>query len=75
VNEGFRTFIAASERDRVDTFLSAAQRLGANAQYIEKDFWVSWTLDVLHHGLLAGVRVFSPKAEHLCRKGASADSR
>lgn len=54
MNEGFRTFIAASERDRVDTFLSAAQRLGANAQYIEKDFWVSWTLDVLHHGLLAG---------------------
>ena len=53
MNEGFRTFIAASERDRIDTFLSAAQRLGANAQYIEKDFWVTWTLDVLYRGLLA----------------------
>lgn len=30
------------------------QRLGANVQYIEKDFWVCWTLDVLYHGLAAG---------------------
>jgi hypothetical protein len=54
VNEGFRTFMAASEKDRVDTFLSAALRLGANAQYVEKDFWISWTLDALYHGLPAG---------------------
>jgi hypothetical protein len=54
VNEGFKKFISAAEKDRIDTFLSAAQRLGANAQYIEKDFWVCWTLDVLYHGLPAG---------------------
>jgi hypothetical protein len=53
VNEGFKKFTAAAEKDRIDTFLSAAQRLGANAQYIEKDFWVGWTLDVLYHGSYA----------------------
>src|SRR5262249_44752846 len=54
VNEGFNKFLSASKKDRVDAFLSAAQRLGTNAQYIEKDFWVCWTLDVLYHGLPAG---------------------
>jgi hypothetical protein len=38
VNEGFKAFLSASERDRLDTFLAASRRLGANAQYIEKDF-------------------------------------
>jgi hypothetical protein len=47
MNEDFKKFLAASEKDRVDTFLRAAQRLGANVQYIEKDFWVCWTLDAL----------------------------
>ncbi len=50
MNEGFKQFFSASEKDRVDTFLAASQRLGANVQYIEKDFWVCWTLDVLYHG-------------------------
>jgi predicted nucleotidyltransferase component of viral defense system len=54
LNEGFKKFLSASEKDRVDTFLSASQRLGANVQYIEKDFWVCWTLDVLYHGLPPG---------------------
>src|SRR6266851_5388512 len=54
MNEGFKKFLSASEKDRADTFLAASQRLGANAQYIEKDFWVCWTLDVLYHGLPAG---------------------
>jgi hypothetical protein len=54
MNDGFKKFISASEKDRVDIFLSAAQRLGTNAQYIEKDFWVCWTLDVVYHGLAAG---------------------
>ena len=48
MNEGFKQFFSASEKDRVDTFLAASQRLGANVQYIEKDFWVCWTLDVLY---------------------------
>jgi hypothetical protein len=55
VNEGFKKFLSASEKDRADTFLAASQRLGANVQYVEKDFWVCWTLDVLYHGLPAGV--------------------
>jgi predicted nucleotidyltransferase component of viral defense system len=38
----------------VDAFLAASQRLGANVQYVEKDFWVCWTLEVLYHGLPAG---------------------
>lgn len=54
MNEGFKQFFSASEKDRVDAFLAASQRLGANVQYIEKDFWVCWTLDVLYHGLPAG---------------------
>jgi len=54
MNEGFRKFFSSSQKDRVDTFLSASQRLGTNAQYIEKDFWVCWTLDVLYHGLPDG---------------------
>jgi hypothetical protein len=54
VNEGFKKFLLASERNRTDAFLAASQRLGANAQYVEKDFWVCWTLDVLYHGLPAG---------------------
>jgi predicted nucleotidyltransferase component of viral defense system len=54
LNEGFEEFFSASEKDRVDTFLAASQRLGANVQYIEKDFWVCWTLDALYHGLPPG---------------------
>ena len=54
MNDGFKKFLSASEKDRVDTFLAASQRLGANVQYIEKDFWVCWTLDALYHGLPPG---------------------
>jgi len=54
VNEGFKKFLSASEKDRADAFLAASQRLGANAQYVEKDFWVCWTIDVLYHGIPAG---------------------
>ncbi len=54
MNEGFANFLKAAEKDRTGTFLAASQRLGANVQYVEKDFWVCWTLDVLYHGLPAG---------------------
>lgn len=53
MNEGFKKFLSASERDRVDTFLATSRRIGANVQYVEKDFWVCWTLDALYHGLPA----------------------
>jgi hypothetical protein len=54
MNEGFKKFIAESERDRLDTFLAASRRLGTPLQNIEKDFWVCWTLDVLYHELAPG---------------------
>jgi hypothetical protein len=54
MNEGFKKFIAAPERDRLDTFLAASRRLGTAVQNVEKDFWVCWTLDVLYHGLAPG---------------------
>ncbi len=54
MNDGFRKFIAAPERDRLDIFLAASRRLGTAVQNVEKDFWVCWTLDVLYHGLPAG---------------------
>jgi hypothetical protein len=54
LNDGFKKFLSESEKDRVDTFPAGSQRLGANVQYIEKDFWVCWTLDALYHGLPPG---------------------
>ncbi len=54
MNEGFQTVLAASERERRDLFLSAANRLGTAEQNIEKDFWVCWTLDALFNGLATG---------------------
>jgi predicted nucleotidyltransferase component of viral defense system len=54
MNDGFKKFIAAPERDRLDIFLAASRRLGAAVQNVEKDFWVCWTLDVLYHGLPPG---------------------
>src|SRR5487761_2260542 len=52
--EGFQTVLAASERERRDLFLAAANRLGTAEQNIEKDFWVCWTLDALFNGLEPG---------------------
>jgi predicted nucleotidyltransferase component of viral defense system len=48
MNEGFKKFIAASKRDRIDIFLGAA------VQNVGKDFWVCWTLNALYHGLPSG---------------------
>lgn len=54
MNPGFAEFLKASPQDRRDVFLAAATRLGTAEQNIEKDFWVSWTLDVLFNALPAG---------------------
>ncbi len=54
MTEGFQTVLAASERERRDLFLAAANRLGTAEQNIEKDFWVCWTLDALFNGLETG---------------------
>src|SRR5205823_2575741 len=54
MNGGFKSFITAPERDRLDAFLAASRRLGAALLNIEKDFWVGWTLSVLYHELPPG---------------------
>lgn len=38
--EGFQTVLAASEKERCDLFVGAADPLPTNEQNIEKDFWV-----------------------------------
>ena len=54
MNPGFSEFLEATPQDRRDVFLGAAVRLGTPAQNVEKDFCVTWTLDVLFNGLPAG---------------------
>jgi hypothetical protein len=49
--EGFQTVLAASDEERRDLFVGAADRLRTNEQNIEKDFWVCWTLDALFNEL------------------------
>jgi predicted nucleotidyltransferase component of viral defense system len=50
----YAALIAASPGDRLDAFLTTANRLGAPVANIEKDFWVCWTLDALCHQLPNG---------------------
>ena len=57
MNPAFQRVIAATETDRRDIFLTAANRLGTAIQNVEKDFWVCWTLDVLFNGLPKGPRL------------------
>jgi len=54
MNAGFSEFLKATPQDRRDVFLRAAARLGTPEQNVEKDFWVTWTLDVLFNGLPDG---------------------
>src|SRR5271170_5683161 len=54
MTEGFQTVLTASDEERRDLFLAAANRLGTAEQNIEKDFWVCWTLDALFNGLEPG---------------------
>jgi hypothetical protein len=50
----YKEIITAPSRDRLDLFLSTANRLGAPVGNIEKDFWVCWTLNALYHERPAG---------------------
>jgi hypothetical protein len=54
MTEGFQTVLAASDEERRDLFVGAADRLRTNEQNIEKDFWVCWTLDALFNELEPG---------------------
>ena len=54
MNAAYLRVIAASDVERSDLFLAAANRIGTTVQNIEKDFWVCWTLDALFNGLKPG---------------------
>jgi len=54
MNAGFLRVIAAAPEDRRGLFLATANRLGTPLQNVEKDFWVSWVLDLLFNGRDAG---------------------
>ena len=54
MNPGFSDYLKAAPRDRRDVFLGAARSLGTPEGNVEKDFWVTWTLDVLFNGLPDG---------------------
>lgn len=47
MNETFGRVLAAPQEDRRGLFTEAARRLGTSERYVEKDFWVCWTLDAL----------------------------
>jgi len=51
VNDAFKKVISAGNEALRDLFVTTAGRMGTAVQYVEKDFWVCWTLDVLFHGL------------------------
>ena len=54
MKDGFLELMSASERDRLDLFLGAANRIGTAVQNVEKDFWVCWVLRVLYGKLPSG---------------------
>lgn len=47
MNDSFHAFLELHERDRRDVFAAGAERLGTLPQYVEKDFWVCFVLDLL----------------------------
>ena len=54
MNPTYDRVLSADAETRAGLFTTAAIRLGSAPQNIEKDFWVSWTLDALFNGLPAG---------------------
>src|SRR5258708_14015459 len=50
MNPNFLPIITAAPDDRRDLFLTTANRLGTPLQNVEKDFWVTWILDLLFNG-------------------------
>lgn len=68
LNPAFDTIIAADPEDRLGLFNATATRLGTTPQNVEKDFWVSWTLDALFNGL-------PPSGPRLLFKGGTSLSK
>ena len=57
MNSAFDQVIAADNETRLGLFTTTAKRLGTTPQYVEKDFWVCWSLDSLFNGLAARPRL------------------
>jgi hypothetical protein len=53
-SSAYRQVIAAPPGDRLDLFLTTANRLGTPIGNVEKDFWICWTLNALYHERPAG---------------------
>jgi hypothetical protein len=51
MNKAFKQFLDLSEQDRRDVFDASAVELDTLPSYVEKDFWVCLTLDILYNGL------------------------
>lgn len=68
MNENYAIVIGASDKERLDLFLTAAARMGTAVQNVEKDFWVCWTLDALFNGL-------EPSGPRLLFKGGTSLSK
>ena len=54
MNAAYENFLAFPAAERQKAFGEAATRLGAIANYMEKDFWVCLVLDALYNHLPAG---------------------
>jgi hypothetical protein len=50
MNSDFLKIIAAKPEERRELFLETSQRIGTAIQNVEKDFWVTWVLDLLFNG-------------------------
>lgn len=50
----YNEVILAPANERLDLFLTTANRLGTPIGNVEKDFWVCWTLNALYHERPAG---------------------
>jgi hypothetical protein len=50
----YRKVISAPANERLDLFLTTANRLGTPIGNVEKDFWVCWTLNALYRERPAG---------------------
>jgi hypothetical protein len=74
VNAGFLRIIAVSPEDRRGLFLTTANRLGTPIQNVEKDFWVSWVLDLLFNGRATGEpRLLFKQGRNIAVQGLRAD--
>ena len=54
MNKSFKSFLSATEQERIEVFESAARRFNTSFDYMEKDFWVCLVLDALYNGLPSG---------------------